>query len=66
MSNHTPAVWNKWIWLGLGCALFGLLMGVRGEFQSIVVRSVVSAGGAALFALCLLKSRGLSSGSDLR
>jgi drug/metabolite transporter (DMT)-like permease len=57
MNNHTPANWNKWIWLGLGCALFGVLMGVRGGFHSVVVRSVIAGCGAALFALFLEEPR---------
>ena len=45
----------------IGVVVFGLLMGIRPEFQSIWIRSLVAAVAAAILALCILPLRGRRS-----
>jgi len=40
-----------------GCAVFGLLMGVRAEFQSIWVRALVAGCAFAILGLCISQFR---------
>lgn len=41
----------------IGVVIFGLLMGLRPEFESIWTRSLVAAVAAAILAICILPLR---------
>jgi len=48
---------SRWIWLIVGCVIFGALMGVREEFHSIWIRAGIAGCAGIVLGVSLLFSR---------
>jgi hypothetical protein len=58
MTNKTPQQrGSRWIWLVVGCTIFGALMSVREEFQSVWIRAGVAGCAGIVLGVSLLYFR---------